>query len=125
MLLTKKRSINAQNGHERGNGLRLKQGVRIHGIRPELLLALQISESVYREFDTELIVTSVIDGKHSAGSLHYTGSAVDLRIRHLPQNQVETVRDEIAERLGSDFDAVLESDHIHIEFQPKAAYGKN
>ncbi len=102
--------------------MRLKQDVRIHGLRPELVLALFMCEQVYRAADTELVITSVIDGKHSPGSLHYAGSAVDLRINNLPSGQAEKIRDQIAERLGKDFDAVLESNHIHLEFQPKQPY---
>ena len=99
--------------------MKLKEGVRIYGIRSELVLALIVCEDVYNEVGTDLVVTSIIDGMHSSGSLHYTGSAVDLRIRNLPQGRAEAVRDEIAERLGGDFDVVLEADHLHLEFQPK------
>ena len=112
-------------GASEGKSMRLKKGVRIFGLRPELTLALFICEQVYRDANTELVITSVIDGKHSVGSLHYTGSAVDLRIRDFPAGQAGSVRDQIAERLGNDFDAVLERDHIHLEFQPKLSYERN
>jgi len=112
-------------GTAEGKPMRLKKDVRILGLRPELALALFICEQVYRDVDTELVITSVIDGKHALGSLHYTGSAVDLRIRNLPDGEAERVRDHIAERLGNDFDAVLERDHIHLEFQPKSAYERS
>ncbi len=99
--------------------IHLKKGVRLHGIKPEIVLALVIADQVYMELGHELVITSVIDGKHSRASIHYTGGAVDLRI---PGEHGIAVRNRIARRVGGDFDVVLESDHIHIEWQPKGGY---
>jgi hypothetical protein len=102
--------------------MRLKSDVRLHGIRPEVVFALIVSEQVYRDYGTELVVTSVIDGQHTPGSLHYAGCAADLRTRDLPEGKAPHVRFQIAERLGADFDVALEATHIHLEFQPKKPY---
>ncbi|MCI0349105.1 MAG: hypothetical protein L0Z53_06730 [Acidobacteriales bacterium] len=99
--------------------LSLKQGVRVLGIRPELLLALMVAESIYRDRGTRLVVTSLIDGAHSVGSLHYAGAAADLR---LPPDNAPAVVTLLKEALGADYDVVLEADHIHLEFQPKQPY---
>lgn len=100
----------------------LKPGVRIHGIAPEMVVALMAADGVYRANGAELVVTSVADGVHSRGSKHYIGHAVDLRTRHIKPQVAVKVRNELAEALGADFDVVLEGDHIHVEFDPKEAY---
>lgn len=102
--------------------MRIKAGVRVHGLRPEILLALMVAESVYRRREAELVLTCGIDGQHSRGSKHYIGNAIDLRLHNLPPGTWQEVREEIAGALGIDYDVVLEDDHIHIEFDPKIAY---
>lgn len=97
----------------------LKKGVRLHGIRPELVLALGIADQVYADLDYATVVTSVIDGKHMRTSLHYTGGAFDIRVT---KNHGEALRQRIAHALGEDFDVVLEEAHIHVEWQPKEPY---
>lgn len=100
----------------------LKKGVRIFGIRPEMVFAHSIVAEVYKEFDRDCIITSCTEGKHSKGSEHYKGDALDYRIRHLISGEAERIHAQIKERLGGDFDVVLEKTHIHIEFDPKDPY---
>lgn len=95
----------------------IKPGVRVRGLSNEILLAIMIADSVYRETENSMTITSLTDGKHSTGSRHYTGDAVDLR---LPMPTVrQQVMTQLQKALGSDYDVVLESDHIHIEYDPK------
>ncbi len=97
----------------------IKPGVRITGLRPEILLAAVAAESVYREAGYVLTITAAIDGKHMAGSLHYAGSAIDIRTRDVPADKIPAILAKLKEALAGDFDVLLEGDHIHIEFQPK------
>ncbi len=99
--------------------MELKPGVSVTGIRPEVILGLMIADSVYEKHNFELVVTSVADGRHSQTSLHYAGCAADLRTRSVPERLRRTVRNEIKNALGVDFDVVLEKDHIHLEWQPR------
>lgn len=100
--------------------MRLKDNtVKLHGIRPELLFALQVAAEVYKVYGQELVITSCNDSKHAPTSLHYAGCAVDLRTNYFTKATAIKVRDEIKERLGIDFDVILESDHLHIEYQPR------
>lgn len=100
--------------------MQLKPGVRITGIRPEIVLALMTAESLFEKRNTPLVVTAALDGKHQIGSLHYSGAAVDLRTKHLPSQQsTSLLADELRGALGPDFDVVVEEDHLHVEFQPK------
>jgi len=98
----------------------LKIGVRLFGLRPEMVLAAQVVNAVYETSgDLQCIITSASDGTHRAGSLHYVGAALDFR---LPAGSALGVVAQIKQRLGEDFDVVLESDHVHIEWQPKQPY---
>jgi hypothetical protein len=99
----------------------LKAGVRITGMRPEILLAAFAAERVYEEAGHDFTITACVDGKHMAGSLHYAGAAIDVRTRDLATADVQKLIARIKECLGADFDVLLEVDHIHIEFQPKQA----
>lgn len=99
--------------------LTFKSDVKVAGMRPELLLALFVAERVYATHNYNLTVTSVCDGKHSRTSLHYCGCAADLRIRDIDPSNHKLIVDEMQAALGADFDVILESDHIHVEFQPK------
>jgi hypothetical protein len=99
--------------------LYLKPGVRITGMRPEILLAAVAAERVYQEVGHNFMITACVDGKHMAGSLHYTGAAIDVRTHDVPVAQLQQIVTHIRECLGGDFDVLLETDHIHIEFQPK------
>ena len=97
----------------------IKAGVRAAGLQPEILLAILEAREIYRALEVDLVITSLRDGKHMKGSLHYKGLAVDLRTRDLcPINRATATR-RLKGALGPEYDVVLESDHIHIEFDPK------
>ena len=63
--------------------MKLKHSVKLNGIKPEIIIAMIIADGVYQAYDSELVITSVCDGKHGKGSLHYPGLAFDCRIRNL------------------------------------------
>lgn len=89
------------------------------GLRPETVVSLFVAYFTWCDFKYELpfTVTSITDGEHSRKSLHYVGFAFDLR---LPPLEVPCFVAELQQRLGYSFDVVLERDHVHVEFQPKA-----
>lgn len=91
--------------------------VKAHGMSTNLLLALYIADQLWKEiFDEELVLRHVCNGRHSVGSLHYIGNAADLRTWGI---DAELACVELRKRLGSEYDVILEDDHIHIEYQPK------
>lgn len=105
--------------------MRLKQGVRVLGIRPEMMIALIVADTIWARQGVELVVTSAIDSTHTRSSEHYTGCAVDLRTRDLP-DKAKAVRD-LKDALGDDYDVILEAEglpneHCHVEFDPKLPY---
>lgn len=101
--------------------MKFKRGVKAIGIRPELTIALVIADSVWKSNGEDLVVTSLNDSNHSKSSLHYAGQAADLRVRYFDESVRKSVADELRDALGNspDYDVVLESDHIHLEYQPK------
>ena len=82
-------------------------------------MAIVVAEGIYRSRETDLVLTSVNDSRHSRASLHWSGNAVDIRTRELDPDHIEEIGEEIRQSLTSEYDVVVESDHIHIEFQPK------
>jgi hypothetical protein len=94
----------------------IKPGVRVLGMKPEILLAIEIAHTLFQEQAQYLTITSVTDGAHMAGSLHHAGLAVDLR---LPSANADKIIAQLAIRLGAEYDVVLEQDHIHVEYDPK------
>ena len=98
---------------------KFKAGVKISGIKPEMLFAHCMIKSVFSNYGYDSIITSALDGTHSRGSLHYVGFALDYRIRHLESGAAEMIVNDIKQALTDEFDVVLEPTHIHVEFQPK------
>ncbi len=69
-------------------------------------------------------ITSANDGKHMAGSLHYANRAMDIRCNDLPKDKWPVYLSTLKERLGKDYDVVLEGNsgdnsHVHVEYDPK------
>jgi hypothetical protein len=86
----------------------------------ELARAAQIAQSIYAALGVPYVVTSGTDGKHSAGSLHYSCGAMDIRRWDLDRaGKTATAVSQLRGALGRNFDVILESDHIHVEFDPK------
>ena len=102
--------------------LKIKPGVRILGLKPELLLGIMIVERGYAIHGIKCVITSIVDGKHSRGSIHYAGYACDFRTRNIPAHMVDLVYKKLKEALGADFDFIYEQDHFHLEYQPKLSY---
>jgi hypothetical protein len=100
--------------------VRLKDdGVSLAGMCPQILFALIVANEIYLKNSAELVITSSNDSRHTRTSLHYNGCAVDLRTRHVQEPTRISIADEIGAALNQDFDVILESDHIHIEWQPR------
>lgn len=100
--------------------IKMKDGVKINGIKPEMVMGLIVAEGYFRSNGIdEMVVTSVVDGVHGFGSLHYVGYASDVRTWEILDDLLPKFTGGLSEALGPEFDVVLESDHIHIEFKPK------
>lgn len=103
--------------------MKLKPGVKLTGVSPEIAFAAVIVNSVVGQYEA-VVVTSVCDGKHSTNSLHYKGKAMDVRANTIPDGYLDEILRGLKESLGPEFDVLLESRgsdnvHFHIEHDPK------
>lgn len=99
--------------------LKIKPGASLLGLAPQMIVALIAAESAYKRRGADLVITSGSDGHHSLTSLHYAGHAIDLRTRNLKPGEAGDIARELKEALGEHFDVVLESDHLHLEYQQR------
>lgn len=99
--------------------MNIKSGVRLLGLKPEMSLGILVINSIYNKFGLDATITAVTDGKHSHGSLHYAGCAVDIRTNDVPSDVLNNLVAAIKNSLSSEFDVVLENTHLHVEWQPK------
>lgn len=102
-------------------GVRLslfKKDAQSKHMSPQIALAIMLAGKVFNERGHDLVVTSVCDGKHGEGSMHYKGNAFDCRRRHLLAGAVNPILFSLKEALPNDlgFDVILEKTHFHIEY---------
>ena len=101
--------------------MRLKVGVGLTGLQPQVVLGLMLVEQAFAAAGAECIVTSINDGQHKADSFHSRGLAADLRIKHIHPDQKAAVVAHITDLLGPEWDVLWESqglanEHIHLEW---------
>ncbi len=104
--------------------LRLKTGVGLGGLQPQVVLGLMLAEQAFATVGAECIVTSINDGVHKDDSFHYAGQAADLRIKHVHPNQRDAVLARLGDLLGAQWDVLwegkgTENEHFHIEWDPR------
>ena len=67
----------------------------------------------------DIVITSGTEGQHKSGSLHYKGHAADIRTRNFPNpGAIRSFMAALKLELGEDYQLILESDHLHVEFDP-------
>ncbi len=96
----------------------IKNGVSVLGLAPQMILAYVIAQRIYNRNGHECVITSAVEGKHGNHSHHYKGCAIDLRTRDLSRRDRIIIAEQIRSALGSEYQVVLEDDHLHIEFDP-------
>ncbi len=98
----------------------IKSGVRVGGIRPEMVLAYLIAAPILVKHGQEAVITSCTDGKHSKTSRHYIGCAIDLRTRDMDDVTADKAALAIANALGGEYYVAFEKNHIHLQFNSSA-----
>lgn len=113
--------------------LRIKPGVRLHGVKSEVMITAPIISDIMSAHGLDCTITSGIEGAHKRLSRHREGDALDYRTRHIPGGclgeQAKKIHAEICDalgvtissagvRVGGEYDVILEHNHIHVEWQP-------
>lgn len=83
----------------------------------EMRDALIAAEELWKKHGQELVVTSGMDGTHSAYSWHYYGYAVDFRSSYFMPPEAEQVAKQLQAALGTKYWVKFEKDHIHCQWQ--------
>jgi hypothetical protein len=93
--------------------------IGLQSLKPQLLLALIIVDQVMQADGQQAVITSLNDARHSKTSLHYNGSAADLRSRFFDDPKL--ILELCKKALGNnpDLDMIYEGNHFHLEYQPK------
>lgn len=89
------------------------------GVTPKNLVIAAAVANVGEILGLGLVITSGTDGQHKPGSKHYTGEALDIRSFNIPEALRPKVIAHLQARLGSDYQVIVEQDHIHIEWDVK------
>lgn len=98
-------------------------------VRPRNLVILAAAANVFHTLidgPADLVVTSGNDSRHMTGSKHYLGNALDFRTKTFTAAAKRLFKKRLAERLGGDYDLVLEdeagpNEHLHVEYDPPIA----
>jgi len=99
--------------------MKLKTSVKATGLKPELLIALMVADTIYKDNGKDLVITSLVDSKHSRHSRHYLGMAADLRTRYFDAETLDKVVKKLKQALGKDFLVLKEKTHIHLSYKPQ------
>lgn len=117
------------------SGTRITHGKprKVDGVSGEIQLAIVIWDAINREngFD-EGTITSLGDGVHTAKNSKHYGTyrlnkgkmgwwidGVDFRTHYMFKNQIMSFADELRKRLGEGYQVIIESTHLHVEWDPK------
>lgn len=95
------------------DGINTKPGVSLNGVKPNLL-------NIAKDFSSKFpsgVITSGTDGRHSDGSAHYTGEALDIRTNGVSDAQLKEYVNYFASQPDVDF-VYLEKTHLHIQTKP-------
>lgn len=98
----------------------LKKGVRLQGIKPELLAGLMVVDTIYKSYDRELVITEIAPTvDHADRSDHNDGRGADLRTSYFPEEIKKQVFNSIKDALGDDFLLIEHTSHFHLGWRPK------
>ena len=110
------------------SNIRYKENVQTGPLHPSIHHALNIVSIVWEQYFPNVppVITSLRDSKHSDHSKHYGGplgdircQALDIRSRNLNPAEQRVAIHQLKHYLGKAYDIILESNHIHIEYDPK------
>ena len=92
----------------------LKQGV-LGDVSRQIRRAIGTVHSLHQQKGEDLFITSLREGTHSAGSLHYDGQAFDSR----PGQVTRAEALKALNAISPFYDVIDETDHLHVEWDQK------
>ena len=99
--------------------IKVKQGVSLYGVKDELVLAANLVASCYDNLGHECWLTSGREGRHKRLSKHYSGRALDFRIRDFTSPEIKMLFDAIKCVLPNDMVVIHEYSPPHFHLQTK------
>lgn len=96
--------------------MHIKEGVIMTGLQIQMRAVLKHANIIWKGKGHELVITSALDGTHSAGSYHYFGYALDLRNRYFNTIQKKEVVRMLKDALGPDYTVIGEHTHVHVQY---------
>ena len=116
--------------------IELKPGVRLHGLVPQMVLAIEMVRERWEEMgQSTLTITVGMEGQHTDApypSGHYRGDALDFRTKNIMfvptrQTGLDSLAAIMRQRLGPDFFVKVENvgednEHLHVEWRPSTRY---
>lgn len=106
--------------------IKFKSSVMMPFVDTELLRGLIYFAEVVDEAVpySEITVTSLVDGIHMKGSLHYEGKAADIRSHTYSKTLILQIIDRFKEMYDAEYDLIWEypgtaNEHFHLEYDPK------
>lgn len=111
--------------------MKLKPGVKVTNLTPQILLAAIVAESIFRgyiPYAYHLTITSCDDGKHGDDTWHGDGRAIDVRTNDLPPSVDKKKLTQTIKEALPGYDVIFEyegtdNEHIHIEYDPDKEKG--
>lgn len=97
--------------------MKIKPGADVSNLHPRIQDTFPKLEAIFSEYNLEPVITAGRDEKHRHDSLHYSGKAIDLRLREYVGQLIIKIRNSV----GPDYDVIAEYNppHIHLEYDPK------
>ena len=102
----------------------IKNGVRLHGVVPQMFYAANVAEKVWLEQGfSHFAITSGIEGKHKHSSQHWEGHALDFRTwldkngTQMTKLQRDSLGRALRRALSDEYVVVVEGNHIHVHWK--------
>ncbi len=106
--------------------IKVKSGVRLHGITPQIVLAIQVANAIWElnGYGSFFCITSGIEGVHKRQSQHASGNAVDFRTwsdnsgTQMSKVSKDSIVSQLQENLSEEYFVLAEGNHIHLHYKP-------
>jgi hypothetical protein len=95
--------------------IKKKRGVVVKGLKQTMNKPIELAKNLYLLAGVDFVITDGVANRPNK-SLHPLGHAIDLRIRDLTHTQKGVIFTILTQELGRDYDVLLKSDHLHIEY---------